>query len=121
MFTVKVTDHIMIAHSLPDPFFGPAQGVHGATYVIDAEFSAPKLNKHNVVIDIGFAGQTLKDCLHDLNYRNLDEHDQFKGQITTTEFLAHYIHGKLKTAVDPDITIKVTLHESHIASASYCD
>jgi len=121
MYTVTVTEHMMIAHSLPDPFFGPAQGLHGATYVVDAEFIAEQLDEHNVVIDIGAASQSLKNTLAELNYKNLDEVEAFIGKITTTEFLSHYIHGQLRKDVQSHIKIKVTLHESHIASASYSD
>lgn len=121
MYSVTVKDHMMIAHSLPDPFFGPAQGMHGATYVVDAEFSSEKLDSHNVVLDIGAASDALKATLSQLNYKNLDEIKQFEGHITTTEFLAHFIHAQLKKTVNPGISIKVTLNESHIAAASYSD
>lgn len=121
MFTVTVTDHMMIAHSLPHEFFGPAQGMHGATYVVDAEFSSKELDAHNVVLDIGEASTQLANALSVLNYKNLDEIEIFKGKITTTEFLAQYIHGELRKHTATHINIKVTLNESHIASASYSD
>lgn len=119
MFTVKVTDHIMIAHSLPDSFFGPAQHMHGATYVTEVSFMSEKLNNKNVVIDIGEASTITKEVLGELAYKNLDELPQFKGILTTTEFLAQYIHGKIKDQLQSDLRLKVELLESHIASASY--
>ncbi|MBX2825390.1 MAG: 6-carboxytetrahydropterin synthase [Gammaproteobacteria bacterium] len=121
MYTVTVREHMMIAHSLPDPFFGPAQKMHGATYVVDAEFSSPTLNQHNVVVDIGAATDALKATLDELNYQNLDELPQFQGHITTTEFLAHYIFGKIHERMPVPGTLKITLNESHVASASYSD
>lgn len=119
MFTVKVTDHIMIAHSLPDPFFGPAQNMHGATYVTEVTFMSITLNSKNVVIDIGEASEITKSVLAELAYKNLDKLPQFKGILTTTEFLAQYIHGKIKDQIHDDIRVKVELLESHVASASY--
>jgi len=119
MFEVTIKDHIMIAHSLPDPFFGPAQHMHGATYVAIVTFKSPKLNAQNVVIDIGLASDITKEVLSELAYKNLDELPQFKGVLTTTEFLAHYIHGKIKSKIDGEMIIKVVLEESHIAAASY--
>ena len=109
----------MIAHSLPDAFFGPAQHMHGATYVTEVTFMGEKLNDKNVVIDIGEASAITKAVLSELAYKNLDELPQFKGILTTTEFLAQYIHGKIKDQVDSDLRLKVELLESHIASASY--
>ncbi len=122
MYTLTVRDHIMIAHSFKgDPFFGPAQNMHGATFIVDATFKSDTLNAHNVVIDIGFGHKALKAVLDDVNYKNLDEEKAFAGQLTTTEFLCHYIHNGLKKKVAGyfDGQIKVTLHESHIAWASY--
>ena len=112
---------MMIAHSLPDPYFGDAQNLHGATYVVDAEFISKKLNSHNVVVDIGHASDLLKATLKQLNYQNLDQYKEFSGQLTTTEFLARHIHDQLRKAIDHAIQIKITLHESHIASASYSE
>lgn len=111
----------MIAHSLKDPFFGPAQNMHGATYVVDATFFRKTLNKANVVIDIGEAHEQLNQILGKLNYQNLDEFDEFEGQLTTTEFLAQWIHSKLKVGLQSvfEGKIKVTLGESHVAWASY--
>ncbi len=119
MFTVTVRDHIMIAHSLPDPRFGPAQHMHGATYVVDAIFSSEKLNDMNVVIDIGIASSVLKKVLEKLNYQNLDKFKEFNGVLTTTEYLARYIHQKIRKELTEEISLKITLNESHIASASY--
>ncbi|MBX2882481.1 MAG: 6-carboxytetrahydropterin synthase [Granulosicoccus sp.] len=121
MYTVTVRDHMMIAHSLPDSFFGPAQQLHGATYVVDAEFSSDKLDKHNVVLDIGAAADALKSALSELNYKNLDEIEHFKETLTTTEFLAQYIHGKIKQQIKVPGKLKITLNESHVAAASYSD
>jgi 6-pyruvoyltetrahydropterin/6-carboxytetrahydropterin synthase len=121
MFSIKIRDHIMIAHSLTGKQFASAQNLHGATYIIDVTFYTENLNKQNVVIDIGHARKVLHNILEPFNYQNLDELTQFKGEITTAEFLAKYIHDlvrqKLKTAFKG--TIKVTLGESHIAWASY--
>lgn len=111
----------MIAHSLPDPFFGPASELHGATYVVDAEFFSPVLNAHNVVMDIGYAHEVLKETLSSLNYKDLDRLPQFSSVLTTTEYLARYIHGQVAARVQEVFqgTLRVTLGESHIAWASY--
>lgn len=123
MYSVSVRDHIMIAHSLPHPAFGPAAALHGATYVIDAEFRSPELNPANIVIDIGAAIEWLKDIAKQLSYKNLDDLPEFAGQITSTEFLARHIHGILaqKAAVNSGFqgVLKVTLNESHVAAAAY--
>ncbi len=121
MYSVIVRDHIMIAHSLPDPFFGPASQMHGATYVVDAEFKAKELNAHNVVIDIGEAQRVLSEILGALNYKNLDAESQFEGQLTTTEFLANYIHSRIADAMRGAFkgVLKITLGESHVAWATY--
>lgn len=121
MYSVKIRDSIMIAHSLPNAFFGPAQNMHGATYVVDAEFQSQALDEHNVVIDIGAAKHLTNQVLTSLNYQNLDELEQFKGKLTTTEFLARFIHDQLKIALAETFTgtIKVTLGETHDAWASY--
>ena len=112
---------MMIAHSLPDTFFGPAGSLHGATYITDVSFYSTTLNKYNVVIDIGLAQQLLSETLSSLQYKNLDELPQFKGKLTTTEFLARYIHDELKEKTKDVFSgrIMVTLGESHIAWASY--
>ncbi len=123
MFSVKIRDHMMIAHSLPSEAFGPAQGLHGATYVVDAVFRSPTLDKNNIVIDIGIAHVILKTVLKPLNYQNLDALPQFKQTLTTTEFLAKYIHGQVLSQVqkrcDFNGSVEVILGESHVAWASY--
>jgi 6-pyruvoyl-tetrahydropterin synthase len=95
--------------------------MHGATYVVDAEFFSEKLNPHNVVVDIGFAQQIVKEVLGDLNYQNLDEMPQFKGQLTTTEYLAKYVHDQLSRRIKSQFQgkIRVTLGESPVAWAAY--
>jgi 6-pyruvoyltetrahydropterin/6-carboxytetrahydropterin synthase len=121
MYFVTVRDHIMIAHSLRGEVFGPAQRVHGATYVVDAEFRSESLDANNIVIDIGIATASLKEALEPLNYRHLDELPRFKGAVTTTEFLARHIHRELAAKVAGSFagTLKVTLLESHVAAAGY--
>ena len=121
MFHVKIRDHIMIAHSLPHPFFGPAQNMHGATYVVDVQFSTKELDPHNVVIDIGKAHEVAKEVLAPLSYQNLDEHPEMQGKLTTTEFLAKYIFDKVAEKVSSFFSgkIQVTLGESHVAWAGY--
>ena len=111
----------MIAHSLPHPAFGPAQNMHGATYVVDLSFKSKDVNEQNIVIDIGLAHDILKEVLKPIDYQNLDELPQFKGILTTTEFLAKYIHDQVKEAVKEQFsgTIEVCLGESHVAWASY--
>jgi len=121
MYTVKVRNSIMIAHSLPNKFFGPAQNMHGATYVVDVTFSCKDLDEHNVVIDIGRAKDVTKSILAPLNYSNLDELPQFKEKLTTTEFIAKYIHDKIKEEIKAFFNgqISVCLGETHDAWASY--
>jgi 6-pyruvoyltetrahydropterin/6-carboxytetrahydropterin synthase len=121
MFTVTIRDHIMIAHSLPAPVFGPARQMHGATYVVDAEFISPQLDEYNIVIDMGLAHQILGRVLETLRYQNLDEMPEFQGKLTTTEFLAAWIHGQMAREVRGAFAgnLKITLGESHVASASY--
>lgn len=111
----------MIAHSFNHPGFGPAQKMHGATYVVDVSFFSEGLNDMAVVIDIALAHDALKEVLTPLNYQNLDELPQFEGKLTTTEFLAKYIHDEVKAKVAPEFDgkLKVTLGESHVAWASY--
>jgi 6-pyruvoyl-tetrahydropterin synthase len=109
----------MIAHSLPDKRFGPAQKLHGATYVVDAEFKSKKLNDLNIVIDIGEASDLLKKVLDRLNYKNLDDLKEFHQILTTTEFLAWFIHQQIRPELPNNISLKIVLHESHVASASY--
>ena len=121
MFTVTVKDHMMIAHSLPDPFFGDAQAMHGATYAVEAEFGSETLTAQNVVVDIGAACTALAKIMKTLTLKNLDDLPQFSGQLTTTEFLAHHIHSELRKKIADVNYIKVTLHESPTAMASYSD
>ena len=111
----------MIAHSLSHPKFGPARNLHGATYVVDASFFSEKLNDMEVVLDIGLAHEALKTILHPLNYQNLDELPELKGKLTTTEFLARYIHDGVMDKVKSEFqgAIEITLGESHEAWASY--
>lgn len=128
MFEVTVRDHMMVAHSLQGEVFGPARALHGATYVVDAAFSRADLDPDGIVLDIGRATETLHAVLADLTYRNLDDVDELAGVNTTTEVLARVIADRLATraragalGVDPSALarIKVTLHESPIAWASY--
>ena len=128
MYTVSVRDHFMIAHSFHGEAFGPAQRLHGATYVVDLEFRRLELDPNGMVVDIGLATGVLKATLAGLNYRNLDEEPGFTGRNTTTEFLAHEIferieaaigRGELGAAARGVESVRVTLHESHVASASY--
>lgn len=111
----------MIAHSLPRKAFGPAQKMHGATYVVDAEFMSNDLDENSVVLDMGAASNLLKSILDPLNYQNLDEMHIFQGKLTTTEYLAYFIHQEIAKALASTFTgkIKVTLGESHVAWASY--
>ena len=111
----------MIGHSLNGKVFGPAQKMHGATYVVDAIFKSEVLTADNIVMDIGLAHQLLKDVLAPLNYQNLDELPQFKGKVTTTEFLAKYIHDELKEKSKGEFKgkLEIVLGESHVAWASY--
>lgn len=128
MFAVEVRDHVMIAHSLPRPVFGPAQGLHGATYVVDAAFFTDDLDEDGLVVDIGLATEALKAALKPLNYQNLDALQAFAGRITTTEFLAKVLFDTLATAVREGALgpgghrirrLKVSLNESHVARAWY--
>ena len=128
MYSVSVRDHMMIAHSFKGSLFGSAQRLHGATYVVDAEFRRTSLDAAGIVVDIGRAAEALRGVLADLNYRNLDELPAFQGRNTTTEFLARVVFDGLAMAVrrgdlgpgtDAIEHIRVTLHESHVASASY--
>jgi 6-pyruvoyl-tetrahydropterin synthase len=127
MFAVEVRDHIMIAHSFPSPTFGPAQGMHGATFTVDAAFFTQELDAEGLVVDIGLATQALSDALGPLRYKNLDEIPEFEGKFTTTEFLCKHIFDQLADRVhagdlgDPSRLrkLQVTLHESHVARAWY--
>ena len=128
MYGVTVRDHFMIAHSFSGEAFGPAQRLHGATYLVDLELRRRELDADGVVVDIGRASDVLKAVLAALNFRNLDEAPEFKGRNTTTEFLARVVfdrvaeairRGDLGAAARGIDGLRVTLHESHIASASY--
>ncbi|MFY0601907.1 MAG: 6-carboxytetrahydropterin synthase [Cyclobacteriaceae bacterium] len=119
MYSVTVKDHVMIAHSLRDPFFGPAQGMHGATFAVEAIFSSQELTDKNVVLDIGEAASILKEVLSKLAYKNLDEIPEFEGILTTTEFVAKYVHNQIKQRVESRLSLKIILHENPLASASY--
>jgi 6-pyruvoyl-tetrahydropterin synthase len=128
VFTVEVRDHIMIAHSFRGAVFGPAQALHGATFVVDAAFISKELDANGIVIDIGRALDVLKATLQPINYCNLDDRPEFKGVNTTTEFLTKYIFDQLAAAARADQlgrpggelhAIRVTISESHIARAWY--
>jgi len=128
MYTVSVRDHLMVAHSFRGEVFGPAQRLHGATYVVDVEFRRAALDASGIVVDIGKAGDVLRTVLGELNFRNLDDDPAFTGQNTTTEFLARVIFDRVAGALGrgelgaggADIeSLKVTLHESHVAWAAY--
>jgi 6-pyruvoyl-tetrahydropterin synthase len=125
-FTVTVRDHMMIAHSLTGEVFGPAQKLHGATYVVDASFEAAELDANGIVIDIGLASQALQEITESFSYRNLDDEPHLAGINTTTERLCQLIGDRLaKLATEGGFApahltgITVALHESHIAWASY--
>jgi 6-pyruvoyl-tetrahydropterin synthase len=128
MYSVTVRDHMMIAHSFAGAVFGPAQRLHGATFIVDAEFRRRELDADGIVVDIGRAGDALKAVLAPLNFRNLDEDDRFKGRNTTTEFLARVVFDGLAGAIrrgdlGPGAalveSLRITLHESHIAWAAF--
>ena len=126
MFAVEVRDRIMIGHSLPDPFFGPAQNMHGATFIVDVAFFREKMTEQNVVVDIGAALDVLGETLKPLKYQNLDLLPQFKGKLTTTEFLCHYVFDAIVKAAKSGALgkdgkglskVRVTLHETDLARA----
>ena len=128
MYSLNVRDHIMIAHSFRGEVFGPAQRLHGATYVVDATFKREELDDDGLVVDIGLASAALRHALEGLNYRNLDDLEEFTGRNTTTEFMARVIFDRLAEAARDGrlgagarrlATISVTLHESHVAWAAY--
>ncbi|NCA70523.1 MAG: 6-carboxytetrahydropterin synthase [Sphingobacteriia bacterium] len=128
MYGIRVRDQMMIAHSFDGEVFGPAQRLHGATYVVDLEFRCEALDEANLVVDIGLASQALRAVLDELDYRNLDELPQFAGQNTTTEYLARYIfdamaqriaEGELGPAAAGVISLRVELAESHRAWAFF--
>jgi len=124
MFAVEVRDHMMIAHSLPRPVFGPAQGIHGATFVVDAAFFTVDLDENGLAVDIGLATEVLKEALAPLNYQNLDALEIFAGKVTTTEFLAKHLFDQIADAIRAGrlgegsariCKLRITLHESHVA------
>jgi 6-pyruvoyltetrahydropterin/6-carboxytetrahydropterin synthase len=128
MFSLGVRDHFMIAHSFAGAVFGPAQNLHGATYVVDVEFRRAELDPDGLVVDIGLAAKALRDVLGALNYRNLDEAEEFRGRNTTTEFLARAIfdrmsacvaRGELGAGAHDIAAMRIVLHESHVAWAAY--
>ncbi len=133
MFSVTVRDHMMIAHSFTGEVFGPAQRLHGATFVVDATFHRPELDADGIVVDIGWAAAQLREVLGELTYRNLDDDPSFAGVNTTTEVLARTIADRLadRARLGPfgspaagadgadEARITITLHESHVAWASY--
>jgi 6-pyruvoyl-tetrahydropterin synthase len=128
LFSVTVRDHLMVAHSFRGEVFGPAQRLHGATFVVDATFRRPDLDEDNIVVDIGRATAELGSVLAEFNYRNLDDESAFTGINTSTEFLAKVIADRLAGQVAAGALgegargltgITVTLHESHVAWASY--
>jgi 6-pyruvoyl-tetrahydropterin synthase len=128
MYTVCVRDHMMIAHSFSGAVFGPAQRMHGATYIVDVEFRRRELGEDGIVVDIGRAGEILREVLAALNYRNLDEEAEFRGRNTTTEFLARTVFdrmaqkihdGQLGTGARAIHSLRVTLRESHVAWAAF--
>jgi 6-pyruvoyl-tetrahydropterin synthase len=128
MFSLTVVDHIMIAHSFRGEAFGPAQRLHGATFVVEAEFRAPKLDDLHLLVDIGLAKDHLRAILAPLDYRNLDAEPVFAGKNTTTEYLCLHIHGLLAEACRGGVLgeggravtgLKILLRESHVAWAAF--
>jgi 6-pyruvoyl-tetrahydropterin synthase len=128
VFSITVRDHVMVAHSFRGEVFGPAQRLHGATFVVDATFRRSELDPDNIVVDIGLATEELRRILADLNYRNLDDEPAFAGVNTSTEFLAKVVADRLAERVHAgalgegarDLAgITVALHESHVAWATY--
>jgi len=128
MYTVCVRDHMMIAHSFSGEVFGPAQRLHGATYVVDVEFRRHELDEDGIVVDIGLAGNALREVLAAMNYRNLDAEPEFSAVNTTTEFLARTVFERLAVGIRAGrlgapamaiASLRVTLHESHVAWAAF--
>ncbi|MBP8156787.1 MAG: 6-carboxytetrahydropterin synthase [Flavobacterium sp.] len=121
MYFVKIRESMMIAHSLKNPFFGPAQNVHGATFVVDVTFKSETVDEHNVVIDIGLAHQIVKEIIKPLDYQNLDDLAIFDGKLTTTEFVAKYIFDEVtsKTASFFKGKIAVSIKENPNAWAGF--
>ncbi|MDA9162920.1 6-carboxytetrahydropterin synthase [Alphaproteobacteria bacterium] len=129
MYSITVRNNILIAHTLPGEVFGPAQNMHGATYIVDAEFFAKELNKFNIIMDLGVVTEILADVLKFYSYKNLDEIAEFNNIITTTEFLAKDIFNKITDKLKKDYSndfkklhkIKIILTESNLAWATYED
>lgn len=128
MFSLTVRDHMMIAHSFNGEIFGPAQGLHGATYVVDVTFEREALDGDDLIVDIGLASQVLSEVIAEFNMKNLDDIDEFAGRNTTTEFMAATVFDRMATAIHQGrlgetgkglCSMKVTLGESHIAWASF--
>lgn len=128
MYSVNVRDHFMIAHSFQGAVFGPAQRLHGATYVVDLEFRRPELDADGIVVDIGLATEALRAVLAELNFRNLDDEPAFAGRNTTTEFMARVIFDRIAARIAAGglgphagglTAARVVLHESHVAWAAY--
>lgn len=125
MFALEVRDHIMIGHSLPSEVFGPAQGLHGATFTVDAAFYADDIDDHGLVVDIGLASEAVSAVLEPLRYQNLDDLPEFQGAFTTTEFLCRHIFNgvaeKIRSGALGDggrvQKLRIMLHESHVARA----
>ena len=128
MYSVSVRDYMMVAHSFKGEVFGPAQRLHGATMIVDVEFRRPGLDADGIVVDIGRATEVLHAILADMNFRNLDDDPAFKGRNTTTEFLARIVFDRMVAAIRKNDlgaaaqeieSLRVTLHESHVASAAF--
>ena len=127
MYSITVRNNILIAHSLPGDVFGPAQNMHGATYIVDAEFFSSNVNKYNIIMDLGVVTNILGEVLKFYSYKNLDEIEEFKGIITSTEFLAKNIYERISAKLQKDFyddyqslhKIKITLTESNVAWATF--
>lgn len=128
MYCVQIRDHVMIAHSLKGEAFGPAQNLHGATYVVDVGFMREALDENDIVLDIGVATEAVHGILQDINFANLDDHPQFRGRRSTTEAVARWVFDRVAAALGKGelgpsgrsiSRLRVALHESHVALASY--
>lgn len=128
MYTLAVSDHVMIAHSFADPVFGPAQRLHGATYTVDLQIRVRSLNAHDVVMDIGRLREILRETLQQIDYCNLDEHPAFEGKLSSTERVAEYLCNEIASRLsalalnegpNPGGTLVVQVRESPVAYASY--